>query len=195
MAERWRLFVAVPLPDDLRRDLAATVAGWRNEESDPSAPDLRWTDAAGWHLTLAFLGPTPPATVASLTESLRSAVVEHACFDLSTGELGAFPRPAYARVIWYGVRDDGRLASLARSVRRALAVEESSAFRAHVTLARIPNAASATGWLATHRAPRGMLPVDRVVLMRSHLGRGPARYEELAAMPLPVAPSEASAHG
>ena len=195
MDERWRLFVAVPLPDDLRRDLAATVKGWRNEPAGDPAPDLRWTDPDGWHVTLAFLGMTSPDAVRRSTESLRGASAGHNAFELPSGELGAFPRPAHARVIWYGVHDDGRLASLARSVRDALGGDDAAMFRAHVTLARLPAATAVAPWLATHRAPPGVLRVEQVLLVRSHLGRGPARYEELAAVPLADAVVGRSAHG
>jgi 2'-5' RNA ligase len=41
-------------------------------------------------------------------------------------------------------------------------------------------------WLASASAPEGELVADRIQLMRSHLGRGPARYETLAAMKLGV---------
>ena len=196
MDERWRLFVAVPLPDDLRRDLAATVEDWRNElAGDSSTPDLRWTDPDGWHVTLAFLGMTSPDAVRRITDSLRVALADHNAFELPSGELGAFPRPAYARVIWYGVHDDGKLASLARSVRDALGVDDAAMFRAHVTLARLRAATAVAQWLATHRAPPGVLPVEHVLLMRSHLGPGPARYAELAAVPLAGAVVGRSGHG
>jgi 2'-5' RNA ligase len=39
------------------------------------------------------------------------------------------------------------------------------------------------------RAAETLLRVDRVVLYRSHLGRGPARYEALAAASLGGGPS------
>jgi 2'-5' RNA ligase len=177
--ERWRLFVAVPIPDDLRRDLAAAVERWRVEAD---VPELRWTDPASWHVTLAFLGASPADEVPSIVKALRGAVAGYAAFSLPTGGLGAFPRPQYARVVWYGVGDEGRLAELARSIRDALRVED-GAFRAHITLARLPRALSLAEWLANHQAPPGELPVDSIQLMRS--GPGVAvRYEALVRVTL-----------
>lgn len=174
--ERWRLFVAVPIPDDLRRDLAAAVERWRVEAD---VPELRWTDPASWHVTLAFLGATPADEVPRIVEALRGAVARHAAFSLPTGGLGAFPRPQYARVIWYGVGDDGRLEALARSVREALHVED-GVFRAHITLARVPRGTSVVERLESHPAPLGELPVNEITLMRSRQVRGPVRYDSLA---------------
>ena len=39
MTERWRCFIAVPLPDGVRSELTDVVDSWRDE---PHAPDLRW---------------------------------------------------------------------------------------------------------------------------------------------------------
>jgi 2'-5' RNA ligase len=110
-------------------------------------------------------------------------VAGHAAFSLPTGGLGAFPRPQYARVVWYGVGDDGRLAELARSIREALRVED-GVFRAHITLARLPRAISLAEWLANHQAPPRELPVATIELVRSRLGAGSARHEALVAFSL-----------
>jgi 2'-5' RNA ligase len=173
--ERWRLFVAVPIPDDLRRDLAAAVERWRVEAD---VPELRWTDSASWHVTLAFLGATPADEVPRIVEALRGAVARHAAFSLPTGGLGAFPRPQYARVIWYGVGDDGRLEALARSVREAHRGED-GVVRAHITLARLPRATSVDPWLVDHSAPEGDLLMREVALVRSHPASGLATYETI----------------
>jgi 2'-5' RNA ligase len=185
--ETWRCFVAVPLGDELRRDLAATVAEWR---ADASTPDLRWTDPAGWHITLRFLGPTDPALVPGLEGELRTAAAGSERFALEGGGLGTFPSAAHARSVWYGVTDpDGRLTALATAVG-----SEEGPFRPHVTLGRVRNRRGArlTEWLTARTVPASAITVNRIELMRSHLGHGPARYEVLASLPLGGA---ASVHG
>lgn len=173
--ESWRCFVAVPLGDDLRRDLAAMVARWRAE---PSAPNLRWTHSAGWHITLRFLGATDPDAIPTLADQLRSATSAVAPFTVAGGGLGTFPGPARARSLWYGVADPGRrLAAL------AAAVGADGPFRPHVTLARARET-RLTEWLAGRMVPTGIIAVDRIELLRSPLGSGPARYEVLASLPL-----------
>jgi 2'-5' RNA ligase len=76
---------------------------------------------------------------------------------------------------------------------------DESEFRAHLTLARASDdrGANLSGWLEGRAVPAGTLPVDRVVLYRSHLGgRGPARYEELESLALGGrVGAEASVHG
>jgi 2'-5' RNA ligase len=183
-AERpWRLFVAVPLTDALRADLARAVDAWR---ARPEAEALRWTDPAGWHLTLAFLGAARATRLPSLAAALERVAGVEPPFTLSTGGVGGFPTVRRARVAWYGVADpERRMARLAAAVRRELGVE-TGPFRGHLTLARARevHGVDLAGWLRPEEAPDGMLPVDRLVLYRSHLGHGPARYEAVAEAPM-----------
>jgi 2'-5' RNA ligase len=185
MTERWRCFVAVALGDATRSALAAAVADWRRQ---PPADALRWAEPDGWHLTLAFLGSVDADTVPAITDAVTGVAAAHAPMVIPTGRLGAFPRPGSARVLWYGIGDpDGALAVLASDLGGALGVEPGGPFRAHVTLARARRGhVDLRGWIedASGAAPEGRVAVDAIRLMRSHLGRGPARYETLATCPL-----------
>ncbi len=178
--ETWRCFVAVPVPEDLRSSLVQAVTTWR---ALPGGPDLRWAEPDGWHVTLAFLGPVSAERVPSLSEALRAAVRPFPPFTVPTGGVGAFPRPGAAMTAWYGVGDpNGNLAALAAAVGEAvLPMGETSRFRPHLTLgrSRVRRGEAMGPWLATLTIPTGTLPVSEAVLYRSHLGRGPARYEVL----------------
>jgi RNA 2',3'-cyclic 3'-phosphodiesterase len=187
-AETWRCFVAVPAPAQLRAAIATALAGWRAE---PDAPNLRWTDPAGWHVTLAFLGPVDPGSVSSLSERIADAVQPFAAvapFSVRTGRVGAFPRPGTAQSVWLGIDDpDRHLADLARAVQDALLPRDAiRRLRAHLTLgrSRARRGEPLDAWLATRTFPPTELVVDDLVLFRSHLGRGPATYEELARLPV-----------
>lgn len=188
--ERWRCFVAVPITASLRRDLASAVAGWR---TDPKVPDLRWTDPDGWHLTLAFLGSTDPERVPGLADALRATASSLSAFSVPAGGVGAFPRPKAASVLWYRIDDpERRLAELATRVQQAVELEpERRPFRGHLTVARSRDRAGVPldGWLPGLASPHATIPVREVILFRSRLGRGPARYEALATARLGKAPS------
>ena len=183
--EHWRCFVAVPIGDALRENLRDAVEAWRKRDD---LAGLRWADPDGWHLTLAFLGPTDPATVPVLIERLGSVAAAHEGSRAATGGLGAFPSPGRARVAWYGIEDgEGRLARLAADVADRLGLEAARRLRPHVTLARARRQpVDLRPWLSSASAPEGVLNTDRIQLMRSHIGVGPARYETLAAMKLGV---------
>jgi len=181
----WRCFVGVPVPTRLRTDLKAAVGLWRARDG---APDLRWTDPDAWHLTLAFLGATDSIAVPDLVSALGVVADGTAAFRVTTGGVGAFPRPGAAQAIWYGVSDpDHRLTDLAARVQAAALPPGSPArFHAHVTLARsrVRRGEPLGPWLAALEPPPGTVVVDALTLFRSHLGRGPARYEVLARLPL-----------
>jgi RNA 2',3'-cyclic 3'-phosphodiesterase len=186
MSERWRCFVAVPIGDGLRGRLAAAAETWR---AHPDAAGLRWSDPASWHLTLAFLGLVPAADVGRITGAIERVAGGPAPMRLATGGLGAFPSPRRARVLWYGVADpERRLAALADALAAALDLQAADPFRPHLTLARAGGRSVSVIDLVAHAdAPRGRIDIDRIDLMRSHLGGGPARYERLASVRLEVA--------
>ena len=184
-AERWRCFVAIPIGEALRDDLRTAVDGWRGRED---LAGLRWTDAEAWHVTLAFLGSIDAASVGGVVGRLGTLAEAHPATTSTTGGLGGFPAPARARVAWYGIADvDGGLARLAADGAVALGLDASRPFRPHLTLARArQEPVDLRSWLASASAPVGVLAADRIELMRSHLGGGPARYETLAAFTLGV---------
>ena len=182
----WRCFVAVPIGDQLRAALSSAVDVLRGA---PGAEDLRWTDPSGWHATLAFLGRTDPDRVPSLADALTEVAGRFTSFTLRTGGIGGFPSPPAARVVWYGIEDpDGRLAGVASAVREAVGLDDDQPFRPHLTLARARGDGRARIDPAMH-APTGALRVDELVLYRSLLGGGPARYEPLAIARLGVSVS------
>jgi len=181
LEERWRCFVAVPIGETLRSELAAAVDALRTKAPADFA-ELRWTEPAAWHLTLAFLGPIPPEVVPGLAASMTEVAVTHPPFAVPTGGVGAFPSRRDVRVLWYGVTDRSRrLAELAVEVRNAMGLKESAPFRAHLTLARARGDRGNPLAPAIRDAefPTGVLSVDRLVLFRGHLGSGPPRYESL----------------
>ena len=182
MSERWRCFVAAPIPPDLRASLADAVAPWKAD------PALRWSAPESWHLTLAFLGAVDPETVDEVGARVSRVAGRHEPMQLEAGGIGAFPSASRARVVWYGVQDpDGRLAALAGDLARSLRLDAESPFRAHVTLARVRRgSADLRGWLAeaSASAPTGTLGLRQLELMRSHRGQGAPRYETLATVEL-----------
>jgi 2'-5' RNA ligase len=179
----WRCFVAVPIDPEVREAVADYARRLRERAGDA---DWRWSDPEAWHMTLAFMGATDPADVPRLGTALVELAAAHEALELRAAGLGAFPSRGRARVLWYGVADpEGRLARLARAVRAAVGLPPEDRFRGHLTLARARDRLGTdAGGLLDVLAPQSRLAVDRLILFRSHLGRGPAHYEALATAPL-----------
>jgi 2'-5' RNA ligase len=176
-----RLFVAVVPPEKVLARLEEAVAPLRDGE-------LRWTEAAGRHLTLAFLGEVGEELLPELGERFARAARRHPPMTLALGGGGRFGD----RALWVGVRGETRaLARLAQSVRagagRAGIPADTKRFRAHLTLARTrPRAGTDLRPYADALAgfESGPWLADEMVLMSSRLGDGPARYRAVGSWPL-----------
>ncbi|WP_157815654.1 RNA 2',3'-cyclic phosphodiesterase [Kitasatospora sp. CB02891] len=167
-----RLFVAVNPPTRAIEELAAATASLREL---PGADRLRWSETAGWHLTLAFLGDVPADEVPQLSEKLATVAVGHPRLRLRLAGGGTFGD----RVLWCGVQGGtAALRRLADAVRDALDVTDDHPFHPHLTLAR--SRFRAGGMRAMADAMRGFRGTEweagSVYLMRSETGFGPARY-------------------
>jgi RNA 2',3'-cyclic 3'-phosphodiesterase len=130
-----RLFVAVLPPPAAVSELAAALDPLHRL---PGGRALRWTEPAGWHYTLAFLGEVPDAVRPGLDERLARAAHRHAPCSLRTAGGGRFGD----RALWAGAEGDlralARLADTARAAARRAGApsDEEHGFRAHLTLAR-----------------------------------------------------------
>ena len=195
----WRLFAAIELPSEVRRQLAGMIAQLGVELPGGS---VRWVQADGIHLTLKFYGEVATDRVPSLSAALRQAAAGTLPpLALELKELGAFPSPARPRVIWAGVTGElEKLQDLQRAVERASAAlgfePEARGFTPHLTLGRVSEA-----WRPADRMQlanvfgrlgpglRGTMAADSLSLMRSELGRGGAVYTRVAAAPFSGPPA------
>jgi RNA 2',3'-cyclic 3'-phosphodiesterase len=183
--ERPRLFFAVPIPDPARGQVAAIMDRVQASVAGGTAR-IRWVRVEGLHLTLRFLGQTPVERVSALEQALLGVARSVEPFPVTISGAGAFPDPRYPRTLWLGIQAGAeRLAALAADVGAVATVEgerlETRPFAPHLTIARTdglrvaPDAARAL--IAEAEALDASFVADRVVLFRSFLGGGPARYE------------------
>jgi 2'-5' RNA ligase len=175
-----RLFAALDLPSSIRHELAT----WARSAVG-SDDRLRLVAEESLHVTLVFLGEQPDAEPAAnaLVAALQPAP---AAPELRVdGPLWLSPRRPH--VLTVGLEDpSGALARIHAAVLEAMVREAgheagARAFRPHVTVARV------RGRIRPFELP-GPPPLEfeapAVTLYRSRLGRGPARYERVASVPL-----------
>jgi 2'-5' RNA ligase len=128
-----RLFVALDIADEIRRQVGGFLEGVRG-----FAPDARWVQAESLHVTLKFLGERPEAELARIETAL--AQIHSAAVALSFRGHGFFPTARSARVFWIGVEAGPELKALAAQVDGAMAAlgveRERHEFSPHLTLAR-----------------------------------------------------------
>jgi 2'-5' RNA ligase len=174
-----RLFVALPVPEDIADALIALQSG---------VPDARWVLPENFHVTLCFAGEVQGSTMRDLEEELsdisgpRFAVALAGVEQLRSGKQ---PRALVASVARSDRLDwlQQKVSTVARNCGIGL---ERRKFRPHVTLARFGNGAE-TGhhlaqFMASHAAFRaGPWIADHFALYSSRTGRGGSIYTEEAA--------------
>ncbi len=168
-----RMFAAVLPPAGLVASL-----GDRLDPLQVRWPQLRWTDAAGWHVTLAFMARVAAGQYDRLVENLTGVAARTARFDMALTGAGAFPAPPIGRNLWLGVYDPtDSLTRLAAETRRAVARAgvrtPDEKFTAHLTLARVSQPTDLSPQVAVlNEWSFGPWPVDELALVESQLGQG-----------------------
>jgi 2'-5' RNA ligase len=152
------------------------------------------------HFTLKFLGEVDASRVDALIAGVRTTVAPFGPFDLTFGEVGAFPQIRHAHLVWAGVAAGGPpLGQLADGVdvacERLGFARETRPFVPHMTVARLGRRArerSVERDVRRVRLPHeARMRVREVVLYRSDLGPGGPTYTALARAPLGGVAAEA----
>ncbi|MES2209034.1 MAG: RNA 2',3'-cyclic phosphodiesterase [Chloroflexota bacterium] len=188
-----RLFVAVPIPTEIAARISELVTQVQVALGS-AGHRVRWVQMEGLHITLRFLGPTPKGQIETVAAAVERTVLEVPdLFELRIGGAGAFPDPERPRALWLGIRSGAAaLGNLSTALTAALVADgwalEDRPFRPHLTIARtdgVHAGAEAGQRLVASAAELDLgFTADRVVLYRSHLGHGPARYEILHSVAL-----------
>lgn len=124
-----RLFIAIEIPDDLKKALGKLRM---------DIPGARRVPDGQIHLTLAFLGEVDEVTAAMLIDELSR--IRLPSLELCLSGVGCFPNRQRPRVLWVGLEQEQLLNDAAGMVRKAVLrcgiPQEDRPFSAHITLAR-----------------------------------------------------------
>ncbi|MBQ6657028.1 MAG: RNA 2',3'-cyclic phosphodiesterase [Ottowia sp.] len=172
-----RLFTAITLPEDVRRQLAAQL------ERAPALPaGVRLAPLQQWHITLHFIGEVDEGHGAAIQRALHA--VRATPFTLRLGGFGSFG----GTVLWVGVQAEvdalrALHAAISAALENAGIAPEKRRFAAHVTLARarrpLPRALL-RAWVDAQQAWRSPpFAVRDFALYRSELLPAGARHSVL----------------
>jgi 2'-5' RNA ligase len=181
-----RLFVALDLPDEVRRSLSELIAKLK-----PRSRGAHWVQLASLHITLKFIGHVENTKLGPIHDAL-SGVHSSQPVDLTFCGMGFFPNGRRPRAVWCGVHASANLANLAADIDRALAHlgvdAETRPFTPHLTLARFK---SDEGVADLVRAAEGMESTEfgsatetEFHLYESLLKPSGAQYNRLASFPI-----------
>ena len=174
-----RLFVALPVPEEIADQLTALQSG---------LPDARWVAPENFHVTLCFAGEVQGGPMRDFEEELSD--VEGPPFAVAIAGVEQFSSGKQPRALVATVERSDRLDWLHQKVSRVarncgLEIERRK-FRPHVTLARFASNAETGHHLAQFMASHGTLRAgpwiaEHFALYSSRSGRNGAIYTEEAA--------------
>ncbi len=188
-----RVFIALEMPVAAQRVLNSTI-----ERFAQVLPAPRWVDAAGIHLTLAFLGELDDEWLALAMEAAQAAAQDFPSFDYRLTAPDIFGSPP--RVIWMGIEDQPlaqlhgsplqRLHSiLNRELQRRHFETEKRPFSPHLTLARVKQPLTPAEQQSLQRLLHSkqdnlsstLYRATSLNVMQSELSRSGAKYSVLQA--------------
>jgi len=177
-----RLFVALPIPDDVADSLSAMQGG---------VPDANWVPSENFHITLAFIGEVDGGMAQDIDEAL--ATIDGPVLDVALAGVDHFVDGHQPKALYAAVVQEERLTRLQEKVSSALRGEgvklDRRKFRPHVTLAHFNRRAEIghhmAQFVASHSLFRaGPFEVDHFRLYSSMLRPDGSIYEVEAEYPL-----------
>ncbi len=190
--EQVRSFIAIELPDELKRGLTQLQARLKLDKQ----PGVKWVEPYSIHLTLKFLGSVPIDRIGDITGAIEEAAQGIPPFHLEVRNLGVFPNLRRVQVAWVGISGQlDKLGQLQQGIESNLArlgfAPESRPFTPHLTLARLRQQVSQEerqrfGQLivGTKFEVVYAIEVDAISLMRSQLTPAGPIYTRLSAVEL-----------
>lgn len=187
---RHRIFIAINLPEEIKRELTFYQTKW------PELP-VRWVKKENLHLTLIFLGYLSDGELLEVCRITKEIVQKHQPFSINLNKICyGPPKKIPPMMIWVEGEKSTELGSLQKDLEKSL-------LSSHVKILEDPKARSYTPHITLGRIRawefRSIEPEERpevkedislnfevnsIEIMESHLKRGGAEYTVLESIPL-----------
>lgn len=136
MADNIRCFIAIDLSEEVRENFYKTILSAKT-----GADGFRPTEPQNIHLTLKFLGYISDDALKKIKNALEETVKDLKKFDMTFGEIGAFPNFSSPSILWIapekGLEQVKQIKERLDNYLSALRIEkDEKTFKAHITLAR-----------------------------------------------------------
>ena len=176
-----RVFAAIDISEDARRDAAEYIENLRKEFPDSS---VRWERPEKLHITVKFAGTLNEEELEVFSERVKAAAGSLEPFRIKIAGTGAFVKRRGPSVLWLGVeqltyRDPiGRIASMLG--------HEGRPFHPHITIARIKDSTKGSDLIEKHQSMVSLseeFEVNEVVIYQSTLLPKGSVYSKLLTTP------------
>ncbi len=184
---RRRLFIAIDLPDKVKKKLVSFQEKWFDLP-------VRWIRKNNLHITLVFIGYVSDDEMLEVCNLAKQVGGEHNPFEIKFKQILFGPPGRPPRMIWLAGEKSDELARLRGNLEGTLLNSSGSgfnskiekAFNPHITLARIKQ----SEWKELAEQPKikkevsFIIPVEEIKVMESRLSRGGAEYSVLESIEL-----------
>ena len=130
-----RLFLAVKIKDEMVSSVLDSM------KSKLGLEKITWVNPALLHLTLKFFGDTEEKMIPDICNCIKKALENQTAINITTGNIRLFGSSYQPKVIWFGVKDEGKLAVIVKKLNEQLLSinikPTSENFVPHITAARI----------------------------------------------------------
>ena len=136
MEKRHRVFVAINLPADIRKQLASYSEKWLDLPA-------KWINKDNLHITLEFLGALTDIEIGEVCVIVKEVAERHSCFSLNLNKiLYGPPDKMPPKIVWAEGEKSEELTALREDLENSLTekiafVPENRTFAPHISLARI----------------------------------------------------------
>lgn len=185
MVPEWRMFIAIPLPDEVKQWIR-----YQMSQLEMNSEYKRVTDYRDYHITVQFLGDASSTRADEIAAGMQAAVVSQSPFQLQIKNWDTFGRKERPRVLWLDM--DGEREQL-HMLHQQVGVEmdklgfsqEAREYHPHITTARQYQGEAAIEIEKLREqlgSDRPIWKVDKLVLYRTRLGHSPM-YEVVGEAP------------
>lgn len=181
---RHRVFIAINLPEDIKKKLASYKEKW---------PDLpcRWIKKDNLHITLLFLGYVSDEEVLEVCKIVKEVVSKHASFNIVLAKIvyGPLKKP---RMVWIEGEKNKELGILQSDLEKNFASysvknEKGRNYSPHITLGRLRqwefNKIEQEERPEINEEINLTFFVESIEIMESQLKKGGAEYAILESVP------------
>jgi len=141
--KRHRVFVAINLPENIRRKLTdyqkkiEELFTLHRSEASGAGP-VQWTKPNNIHITLVFLGYVRDEELLEICRITKEVAVRHNSFEVDLTKICYGPTDKKPpRMVWAKGERSEEFASLKEDLDKCLGVSEKREFSPHITLGRI----------------------------------------------------------
>lgn len=179
-----RIFVAIPLSDEIKDELLSTIPEGRN-------PSIRWTSKENLHFTLCFIGDRTEEEIEGICERITEIAANRYPFIMKFKGFKTMYKNRKPSMVWSVFRESDSYDEFSAEFAHELDGDSINEPIPHVTLGRVRR--NANGYVRTpkmHHIVPFEMNVDQVELWESKFGDEGVSYSLLRSFDMKPEPQE-----